>query len=200
MVLVIQTPRLLLREWTTDDIDTYVQTCNTPEVMEHLGGVRSAAEVMDEVKDLISQQRDDHFTLWVLEEKGSGDFLGFCGLDRLDYLDEPGVSYDPDCTVKGELELGFRLREDRWGRGLATEASAAALLIAFEKLRVRRVVSRAKRENLKSRGVLEKLGFFHEFALDYWSSEECLNIVYTMTKDEWPSSAAAARLNALMWN
>ena len=200
MSMIIQTPRLMLREWKEEDVEPYLETCNTEAVMAHLGGVRARSEVRQEVADLISQQRDYGFTLWVLEEKSSGAFVGFCGLDQLDYLDEGGPSYDPNCTVKGELELGFRLREDFWERGLATEASAAALLIAFEKLRARRVVSRTERENVASRRVLEKLGFLHDFGLDYWPTEKKLLLVHTMNSADWPASPAAAKLSASQWN
>ncbi len=53
----------------------------------------------------------------------------------------------------GETELGYRLRQDVWGRGLATEGSRALIDLAGE-----RVVARTMIANLRSRRVMEKLG------------------------------------------
>lgn len=183
---------MLLRTWRETDLEEYFRTCNTEAVMLHLGGPRTKQMVRREVADLIEQQKDYGFTLWVLEDRASEEFVGFCGLDQLDYLEVRGSSFDPGCTVKGELELGVRLREDRWNKGLATEASTAALDFAFKKLRARRVVSRAERSNAGSRTVLEKLGFFHDFGLDYWVKDK-LNLVYTITGDEWLCREPVAR-------
>jgi hypothetical protein len=58
MAAIIQTPRLILREWTDDDAEPYLLHCNTQAVMEHIGGVRSSSDVKSEVADLISQQRE----------------------------------------------------------------------------------------------------------------------------------------------
>ena len=152
--------------------------------MEHLGGPRSKSVVRGEVNDFIDQQKQYGFTLWVLELRENGQFLGFCGLDQLDYLDEP-ETYDPRCTVKNELELGFRIRADYWKLDYATEGGEAALGLAFGPLNAERVVARAARDNVGSRKTLVKLGMRHNFALDYWADETTQNCVYTVNWRDW---------------
>ena len=62
------------------------------------------------------------FTFWAVERKEDGELLGFCGLKIAD---------DPQSPVEGEYEIGWRLREDAWGRGYAKEAATASLDFAF---------------------------------------------------------------------
>lgn len=183
--IVGETRRLILRHWRENDIEAYDKHCNTQLVMKHLGGKRKRQAVEKEVRDLIAQQRDYGFTLWVVENKEDGEVLGFCGLDQLDYLDEGDENADPLCTVKNELELGFRFRADRWGKGFATEASVAALNFAFERLRAKRVVARVAKENDASRNVLRALGMRHDFGLDYWARNEKHVLVYTLEWRDW---------------
>jgi RimJ/RimL family protein N-acetyltransferase len=183
--VITETPRLILRTWLESDVDVYDRACNTPDVMRYLGGTRSKRKVREEVRDLIDQQGDYGFTLWVMEEKDTREFLGFCGLDQLDYLDLDDENSDPKCTVKNELELGFRIRRDRWNEGFASEGASVALEWAFKELRARRVVARVARENRASRAVLTRLGMRHDFALDYWPSHSKMVVVYTTTFGEW---------------
>ena len=64
------------------------------------------------------------FCFWPVERKIDGEILGFCGLKL---ADAPGSS------VTGEMEVGWRLREDAWGQGYAKEAATAALDVAFDR-------------------------------------------------------------------
>ncbi|GAB4186841.1 MAG: GNAT family N-acetyltransferase [Wenzhouxiangellaceae bacterium] len=57
------------------------------------------------------------------------------------------------------IEVGYRLMRRCWGQGIATEAAAAALEIAFQRWRVDRVMAVTHPENQPSQRVLDKLGF-----------------------------------------
>jgi RimJ/RimL family protein N-acetyltransferase len=84
------------------------------------------------------------FCRWKLVDRSSGDLIGFCGAGM--WRDHP----DP--------EIGWWLARAYWGRGLATEAARVALKDAFERVRLDRVVSIARPENIASLGVMKKLG------------------------------------------
>lgn len=58
-------------------------------------------------------------------------------------------------------DLGYRFTQKYWGKGYATEASAALMDYAFNKLKIPCVYALIEADNLKSRRVLEKIGF-HE--------------------------------------
>ena len=56
-------------------------------------------------------------------------------------------------------DLGYRFTQKYWGKGYATEASAALMDYAFNKLKIPCVYALIEADNLKSRRVLEKVGF-----------------------------------------
>ena len=88
---------------------------------------------------------------WPFFDAGSGELLGVCGLRP----------YTGPGTAPGEAvyELGFHLRPQVWGRGLATTAAKAAIRMAFDRLGATWLFAGHHPENLGSRRVLEKLGF-----------------------------------------
>lgn len=89
--------------------------------------------------------------LWATEYRGTGEYVGRCGLYR--------HSTDAGVDVPGEVTLGFYLSRPVWGRGLATEVGAALVDHAFRALGARRIHAGVHRDNGRSRRVVEKLGF-----------------------------------------
>jgi RimJ/RimL family protein N-acetyltransferase len=84
---------------------------------------------------------------FVAIEKSSGRFIGWFHLRP-----------DPDDSRPGETELGYRLRQDAWGLGFATEASRALVRKAFEELGMVRVTAWTMVVSARSRRVMEKAG------------------------------------------
>jgi RimJ/RimL family protein N-acetyltransferase len=89
--------------------------------------------------------------------------------------------------------VGWRLREDAWGKGYAKEAATASLDFAFERLGAERVVSLTVIGNEPSWGLMERLGMTRRPDLDYegpsWADTPV--IVYVMEKDEWAKARAS---------
>lgn len=73
---------------------------------------------------------------------------------------------------EGMREIGYWIRQDVAGRGLATEATAALVRVAFEVDQVRRVEVRCDPANEASLRVPRKLGFVHEATLRSQSEDE----------------------------
>lgn len=111
-----------------------------------------------------------------MEKDEDKEFLGFCGLVKVD---------EEDSTVLDSVELGYRLRKDAWDQGYAKEATIASLYYAFDELRAHRVVSRTTIENWQSWGLMKRLGFSHDTRLDYNSADGEALIVHVMTKAMW---------------
>ena len=140
-----ETARLRLRPFTADDLDDLVQLYADAEVMRYIGkGVRSREETRVSLDRTIGYWRDRGFGMWAVHEKESGGFVGRCGLQPL-----------ADTVV---VELGYSHHRKFWGRGLATEASLAAIRFAFTTLELPRVVGIVRPQNRASCHVLEKVG------------------------------------------
>lgn len=195
--IILKTERLKLRTWTDHYGDLLHTHCNTQAVMEHLGGVQSPAKHREMVRWLIEdQQKPFGTTFWVVERQNdgghlSGEFLGFCGLVKVD---------EADSTVLGATEIGWRLRQDAQGKGYAKEAATACLHYAFRELDGLRVVSRTVDKNEPSWGLMERLGMRRDRRLNYVPEEGGDPfIVYVATYEDWkkikkahPDTAASA--------
>lgn len=153
-----ETPRLLLRNWREGDADAFHTHCNTEAVMRYLGGVQTRAFYDEVAQRLARWQAERGFTFWVVERKADGAFLGFCGLKIADGIGS---------TVTGEIEAGWRLREDVWGQGYAKEAATATLDFAFDVLKAEKVVAITFQKNESSWGLMQRLGMRRRADLDY---------------------------------
>jgi RimJ/RimL family protein N-acetyltransferase len=166
--IVIETGRLILRNWRSGDAELFDRHCNTESVMRWLGGVQSRASYDEVAARLARWQAERGFTFWVVERKADGAFLGFCGIKIAD---------------------GARLREDVWGQGYAREAASAALAFAFGTLGVERVVALTVAGNAASWGLMLRLGMTRRADLDYtdprWPGSMNPVIVYEMERDGW---------------
>jgi RimJ/RimL family protein N-acetyltransferase len=156
---MIETARLILRDWTEDDLAPFLRHTNTPNVMRWLGGVRTAEDQEDVVRNrMMRWQEELGFTFWAVERKADGELLGFCGLKIADGRGSP---------IEGMYEVGWRLREDVWGQGYAREAAIASLDFAFDTLGADRVVAITFPGNRASWGLMERLGMTRRPEFDY---------------------------------
>ena len=179
--LAAQTPRLRLRNWREGDAELFHRHTNTEAVMRWLGGVRERAFLDWVVSERFMRWQEDHgFTFWVVERREDGAVLGFCGLKLA----------DGRCSsVTGEMEVGWRFREDCWGQGLAKEAARASLDIAFGRLAAERVFALTVEGNEASWRLMRALGMRRREDLDYVDPDwpETMNpvIVYEMERSRW---------------
>ena len=178
---MIETERLLLRNWREDDIEPWLEL-NTEPVMRWLGGVRSREQAIAAITDRFIPWQDSRgFTFWAVERKADARLLGFCGLKIADDVGSP---------VEGSYEIGWRLREDAWGHGYAKEAATASLDHAFYVLAAESVVALTVTGNAASWGLMESLGMTRRSDLDYEGPDwaEGVVIVYRIERDQWRTS------------
>lgn len=111
---------------------------------------------------------------WIAYDRESGEVVGRGGLSRTPVDDDWGQIYaflpagpwvhaahDVDRPFRAHahwLEIGWALRRECWGRGYAAEIGRAGLAFAFDVLGMRAVVSCTVRHNVRSRGVMERIG------------------------------------------
>jgi ribosomal-protein-alanine N-acetyltransferase len=143
---ILVTERLLLREFVPGDIDALAAVISDPETMRFYPEPRDRAGVEPWIERNRRRYRDDGHGLWAMVLKSSGEVVGDCGLTR-----QPVDGVD-------EIEIGYHVRRDLWGRGLAPEAAAACRDYGFERLGAKQLISLIRPENLPSRRVAEKVG------------------------------------------
>ena len=156
---VIETSRLLLREWRESDKAPYAALNGDPVVMEHFPSTLTP-EQSDEMVDRMRATWDARgYGLWAVEVKADGRFIGFIGLSS------PGW----DAHFTPAVEVGWRLAKEAWGYGYAPEGARAALDYGFTNVDLPRdeIVSFTTVGNAKSRRVMEKIGLTRDPADDF---------------------------------
>jgi len=186
----LETERLILRDWRVGDLERFAAVTNTPQVMRWLDGpLDQAGLAATRDRVLACQARHGH-CFWLVERKDdgghlSGEVLGFCGLKRGDA---------PDSTFAGQFEIGWRLREDAWGRGYAKEAATAAMDAAFDRFDAFEVMAITVIENTASWGLMERLGMRRRADLDYEDTRYELplrrTLAWSITPEVWRTRAA----------
>jgi len=144
----IETPRLLLREFTIDDARAVFEFGSHAEVSRYTGDAGSI-ESLEDARSVIenvwqAEYRKYGYARWALVHKGDNRVIGFCGIKFLGEL--------------GLLDLGYRMLPEYWGQGLATEAARATLDYARDELGLSRIIGDAVVENIASNRVLLKMG------------------------------------------
>jgi RimJ/RimL family protein N-acetyltransferase len=141
----LETARLSLRRFTNEDVGRYHLLTGNARVMRFVTGHPFTWEETEAkfARILARNSEHEHEGIWALYERSTGEFVGSAALMR-----EPS----------GRVELGYRIVEERWGQGFATEAAEALLRLAVSALRAREVVAYVEAGNGASIRVLEKLG------------------------------------------
>jgi RimJ/RimL family protein N-acetyltransferase len=182
MLVFLETERLLLRQFDSDDADLLVELDGDPRVMRYITG--GAATSRDEVEGeylpafLGYYERFPGYGFWAAVEKTTHDFLGW-----FHYRPSPGAPLD-------QPELGYRLRCAAWGKGFATEGSRALIARGFGEFDVQRVVASTMAVNTASRRVMEKSGMrlVRSYTADWPVSipgDEHGGVEYAISRREW---------------
>jgi len=148
MTIILTTERLILRTWRKADAGPYFAMNQDPQVIEHLLGPLTMEQVNEFMATMNDQQDKKGHTLWAVELKENGDFIGFIGLN---YTDWP-AHFTP------AVEVGWRLGSQYWGKGYATEGAKAALEYGFNQCGLKEIVSFTVPANVRSIRVMEKIG------------------------------------------
>ncbi len=186
MRVYLETDRLILRQFTMDDVDHLVELDSDPEVMRYLTGKPTPRDEIE--RDLLPwwlayYERGDRYGFWAAIEKQAGDFIGW-------FHFRPGPDAPNDAP-----ELGYRLRRQAWGKGYATEGARALVRKGFTDSDIRRVTASTFQDNRGSRRVLEKSGLRFVRALRLTPEAKVYHgipavwdgdvVEYAIERDEW---------------
>ena len=188
--VVVETERLRLRTWDEEDEFRFFTIMNTPGVMRWLGGLQRPDEWSAAYHRLKAYERDFGFTFWIVDRRADSETLGFCGLKR---ANAPGAN-----AIAGDIEIGWRLREDAWGKGYAKEAAIASLDLAFNRFNAPHVVAVTAAQNAPSQGLMTRLGMARRTNLDFiderFPAKHDVNpqVVYRIEAEDWPGARGLA--------
>lgn len=142
----IQTARLALRRFTPRDLEPLVQLYSDPEVTRYIGGLKAREQVEELLRDRILAYYDQHpgLGIWATLERQGGAFVGLHLLNHI--------------HGESDIQVGYVLHRDHWGRGYATEMCVALLRYGFADLKLPRIAAITDRPNLASQRVLLKAG------------------------------------------
>ena len=143
---ILETPRLILREFVPEDAAALARVLSDPETMRHYPAPYLLAGVEEWIARNRARYAADGHGLWGMVLKATGELVGDCGLIRQE--------------VDGEflVEIGYHVRRDLWGQGLAPEAAGACRDYGFAHLKVDRLISLIRPDNIPSQKVAEKAG------------------------------------------
>ncbi len=171
MKQILETERLLLREFVQEDFEELFRMNADREIMQYVGdgATRNYEEQKEELDRLIlNYEKRPGLGIWATLLKDTGIFIGGSGL----------VYYDNT----SEIEIGYRMLKEHWNQGYASEASKALLQYGFEQLGLKKIVSSAHIQNAASRRVMEKIGL--KF-IDYRFHYGCQQAYYEMSLEDY---------------
>lgn len=169
MKAIITSERFYLREKSIEDAQDMYSLNADPEVIKYTGDPPFANP--QEAKVFI--QNYDHFAKhgfgrWVIVDKKSKKYLGWCGLKK---------------HTDGMIDLGYRIKKEYWGCGIASECAKACIEYGFEQLGIPEIVGRSAKANIASIRILQKVG------MQYWKDDTCDGIAdaawYKITKNDY---------------
>jgi len=180
----IATPRLRLRGWLAEDLEPFAALNADSEVMEHFPSRLSHEETVGLVARIEKHFENYGYGPWAVELPRQAPFIGFIGLSVPAFE----ASFTP-C-----VEIGWRLARPWWGQGFATEGARAALAQGFEGLGLVEIVSFTVPGNLRSRRVMEKLGFRYAEEFEHPGIDPShplrRHVLYRLSRADWVSALA----------
>ena len=154
---LIVTERLLLRDWRDADLDPFVAMNADPVVMEFFPETYTEERTHRFVALIRERWRQLGYSLWAVERKDTGHFIGYIGLWPATFP----AHFTP------AVEVGWRLAADQWGHGYATEGARAALDYGFNTVGLDEIVSFTSAINVRSWRVMERLGMRRDINGDF---------------------------------
>jgi RimJ/RimL family protein N-acetyltransferase len=157
---ILETDRLLLREFVEEDAEAFFRLNSHPEVLRFvpdkpLLNVEQARQIL--LDHPIADYRKHGFGRGACILKSTGEQIGFAGLKYLEEL--------------GEVDVAYRLMPSHWGHGYATEAALASVRFGFAELGLKQIIGLVMPENIASARVLQKTGLRYVEKVTFWGHQ-----------------------------
>lgn len=177
MRVILETERLILREYTLDDFDALYAILSDPETMRHYPKPYDENGTVRWLRWSLDNYERYGFGLWAIELKENGCFIGDCGVTMQ--------------NIDGESlpEIGYHIHKAHWRRGYAKEAAAAVRDWLFRNTDFDAVYSYMKYTNIASYSTAASVGMRR--VKEYPDPDDKICYVYRMTRAEWEKRVGA---------
>ncbi len=167
---MFETERLFVRKFEFEDLEKLIELRSEADVIKYLGGQKfqNPAALEKRLKFYIECYEKFGFGVCAMIWKKTGEMIGWSGLMPLEDT--------------GEIEVGYGMIRDFWGKGIGFESAFAWLKYGFEKMDLKRIVAVAYPENTGSWRIMEKCGMKYEKTETHYGAE-C--VFYAVSKDEF---------------
>jgi RimJ/RimL family protein N-acetyltransferase len=148
---ILETPRLLLNEFTEDDASFIVELLNSPDWLQYIGdrNVRTTEDARRFINEkYIDSYKKNGFGLYAVVLKENNITIGMCGLIKRDSLED--------------IDIGFAFLPEYISKGYGFESAVEVLKYGKEKLNLKRIVAITIKSNNKSVNLLKKIGMKFE--------------------------------------
>lgn len=162
---ILESKRYKLREFKFEDAPHLFRLNDHPDVLKYT--TDPPFKSLDEVYKFIEQYdayNQFGFGRWTIECKQSGKFIGWCGLKYI--------------IAENEVDIGYRLLPEHWGKGIAVETGIACCEFGLTQFGIKRIVARVHTMNKRSIRVAEKMNMTFEKEI-YYNDVPWLNYIYS---------------------
>lgn len=168
---MIETKRLILREYTAGDFDAIYEILSDPETMRHYPAPFDAERTRRWIEWNLQNYEEYGFGLWAVILKETGELIGDCGvtIQNIDGEDLP--------------EIGYHIHKKYWRQGLGSEAARAVRDWAFENTEYNCLYSYMKCTNAASSSTAIANGM--KKVKEYPDEKNGISYAYAITREEW---------------
>jgi len=164
-MIIFETERLSIRQYTKADEEHFFRLNGDAEVMRYIREPKNRAEcALFLARNIDLYQQNPLMGRWAMEEKETGVFVGSFAIIPVENTEDYSVS---------EIQLGYALLKDYWGKGFATESTLAGKQYAFEVMKLFRIVGITTTDNFASQKVLLRCGFEQQPNITQAGKELC---------------------------
>ncbi len=169
--LIIETERLMLREFSAHDFDKLFEILSDPETMQHYPAPFNEERVKGWIEWNLQNYADHGFGLWAVVLRETGGLIGDCGLTIQ--------------NINGEQlpEIGYHIHKKYWRKGFGSEAARAVRNWAFENTEFDCLYSYMKYSNIGSYSTALAIGM--KKVKEYPDEENGISYAYAITRGEW---------------
>ncbi len=180
--MMIETERLILREYAWQDLDAIYEILSDPETMRHYPKPFDKEQTRNWIAWNLHNYGEYGFGLWAVILKETGELIGDCGITLQD--------------IDGERlpEIGYHIHKKYWRHGFGSEAAKAVRDWAFAHTRYDRLYSYMKYTNVGSYGVANAIGM--KKVKEYPDEKNGISYAYAITREEWEERKQALPAHA----
>ena len=181
----LRTSRLTLRSLeVSDDADVFA-VFSDPMVMRYWDGatMTTRQDAMNYIDHILLGFRRRELFQWGIADRETNGVVGTCTLIHISANHQ-------------RAEIGFAIRQERWGHGLGSEAVTAVVAFGFETLNLHRIEADVDPRNERSLRLLERLGFRREGHLReryYIDGERQDAVMMGLLRTEWTPRGSETR-------